>query len=188
MSTALLQTTYFGPVQWYQKLHRYDCCYIEQHDSYQKQTYQKLRTCVSATITSGVAYIGMRCSRPIARVRSSTIMPMTSILSLRRNIRFCSISTRPSARRCVPSSIYTRMWFIVQRSWFRGLRRRTSVTSFTLNIRSMTTISRQSLIGRSFSTGMVFSRISLSWICCFVWDQTLFFIYNFFYLSNSSTI
>lgn len=47
MSTALLQTTYFGPVQWYQKLHRYDCCYIEQYDSYQKQTYRN--RCVIAT-------------------------------------------------------------------------------------------------------------------------------------------
>ncbi len=47
MSTALLQTTYFGPVQWYQKLHRYDHCLIEQHDSYQKQTYRN--RCVIAT-------------------------------------------------------------------------------------------------------------------------------------------
>ena len=31
MTTALLQTTYFGPVQWYQKLNRYDHCVIEQH-------------------------------------------------------------------------------------------------------------------------------------------------------------
>ena len=34
MTTALLQTTYFGPVQWYQKLCRYDHCLIEQYDSY----------------------------------------------------------------------------------------------------------------------------------------------------------
>ena len=47
MSTALLQTTYFGPVQWYQKLYRYDCCCIEQHDSYQKQTYRN--RCIIAT-------------------------------------------------------------------------------------------------------------------------------------------
>lgn len=33
MSTALLQTTYFGPIQWYQKLYRYDRCLIEQYDS-----------------------------------------------------------------------------------------------------------------------------------------------------------
>ncbi len=38
--TALLQTTCFGPVQWYQKLYRYDRTLIEQHDSYQKQTYR----------------------------------------------------------------------------------------------------------------------------------------------------
>jgi len=47
MTTALLQTTYFGPVQWYQKLYRYDRCVIEQHDSYQKQTYRN--RCVIAT-------------------------------------------------------------------------------------------------------------------------------------------
>ena len=47
MTTALLQTTYFGPVQWYQKLNRYDHCVIEQHDTYQKQTYKN--RCVIAT-------------------------------------------------------------------------------------------------------------------------------------------
>ncbi|MBQ9231514.1 MAG: WbqC family protein [Prevotella sp.] len=47
MTTALLQTTYFGPVQWYQKLYRYDHCLIEQCDSYQKQTYRN--RCVIAT-------------------------------------------------------------------------------------------------------------------------------------------
>lgn len=47
MSTVLLQTTYFGPVQWYQKLARYDHCLIEQYDSYQKQTYRN--RCVIAT-------------------------------------------------------------------------------------------------------------------------------------------
>lgn len=47
MTTALLQTTYFGPVQWYQKLYRYDRVIIEQYDSYQKQTYRN--RCVIAT-------------------------------------------------------------------------------------------------------------------------------------------
>lgn len=47
MKTVLLQTTYFGPVQWYQKLYRYDRCLIEQYDSYQKQTYRN--RCVIAT-------------------------------------------------------------------------------------------------------------------------------------------
>ncbi len=47
MTSALLQTTYFGPIQWYQKLNRYEQCLIEQCDSYQKQTYRN--RCVIAT-------------------------------------------------------------------------------------------------------------------------------------------
>ena len=47
MTTALLQTTYFGPIQWYQKLYHYDHCLIEQCDSFQKQTYRN--RCVIAT-------------------------------------------------------------------------------------------------------------------------------------------
>jgi hypothetical protein len=47
MSTALLQTTFFGPIQWYQKLYRYEQTLIEQYDSYQKQTYRN--RCVIAT-------------------------------------------------------------------------------------------------------------------------------------------
>ena len=37
---ALLSSAYFGPVQWYQKLHRYNKCIIEQYDNYTKQTYR----------------------------------------------------------------------------------------------------------------------------------------------------
>ena len=47
MNTVLLQTTYFGPIQWYQKLYRYDHCLIEQYDSFQKQTYRN--RCIIAT-------------------------------------------------------------------------------------------------------------------------------------------
>jgi hypothetical protein len=38
--TVLLSTTYFGPVQWYQKLYRSDEAEIEQWESFQKQTYR----------------------------------------------------------------------------------------------------------------------------------------------------
>ena len=38
--TALLSSSYFGPVQWYQKLNRYDECLIERHESFIKQTYR----------------------------------------------------------------------------------------------------------------------------------------------------
>ena len=47
MTTALLSTTYFGPVQWYQKLYRYDRVLLEQCDSFIKQTYRN--RCVIAT-------------------------------------------------------------------------------------------------------------------------------------------
>lgn len=43
---SLLTTTYFGPIQWYQKLHRMPCI-LEQHDHFVKQTYRN--RCVIAT-------------------------------------------------------------------------------------------------------------------------------------------
>jgi len=48
---ALLSTTYFGPVQWYQKLHRSEEVQIEQWESFQKQTYRN--RCLIAT-TQGI--------------------------------------------------------------------------------------------------------------------------------------
>ena len=48
---ALLSTTYFGPVQWYQKLYRSEAVQIEQWESFQKQTYRN--RCLIAT-TMGV--------------------------------------------------------------------------------------------------------------------------------------
>ena len=48
---VLLSTTYFGPVQWYQKLHRAEHVIIEQWESFQKQTYRN--RCLIAT-TNGV--------------------------------------------------------------------------------------------------------------------------------------
>ena len=47
MTKALLSTTYFGPVQWYQKIHRHGLCLIEQHENFQKQTYRN--RCLIAT-------------------------------------------------------------------------------------------------------------------------------------------
>ena len=48
---AILATTYFGPVQWYQKLNRFDGVLMEQHEHFLKQTYRN--RCVIAT-TQGV--------------------------------------------------------------------------------------------------------------------------------------
>lgn len=44
---VILTSTYFGPVQWYQKLVRHDRTLIERYDSFVKQTYRN--RCVIAT-------------------------------------------------------------------------------------------------------------------------------------------
>lgn len=72
MSIVLLQTTYFGPIQWYQKLNRYDQVLIEQHDNYQKQTYRN--RCVIATanglqaLTVPVEAAGEKCAMKDVRI------------------------------------------------------------------------------------------------------------------------
>lgn len=48
MSQALLSSTYFGPIQWYQKLRRYDKISVEAHDNFIKQTYRN-RCVIAAT-------------------------------------------------------------------------------------------------------------------------------------------
>ena len=60
-STCLLSTTYFGPVQWYQKLCRYDRVLIEHHESYQKQTFRN--RCLIAT-TQGVQALTVPTNLP----------------------------------------------------------------------------------------------------------------------------
>lgn len=50
---VLLSTTYFGPVQWYQKLYRYDRVFIERCDTFRKQTYRN--RCVIATTNGAQA-------------------------------------------------------------------------------------------------------------------------------------
>ena len=64
---ALLSTTYFGPVQWYQKLYRHEEVQIEQWESFQKQTYRN--RCLIAT-TQGVQALTV----PVERNQENTIM------------------------------------------------------------------------------------------------------------------
>ena len=51
MQEVLLSTTYFGPIQWYQKLYRAEEVFIERCESFQKQTYRN--RCLIAT-TNGL--------------------------------------------------------------------------------------------------------------------------------------
>jgi hypothetical protein len=72
--SCLLSATYFGPVQWYQKLNRFELCRLERHDHFVKQTYRN--RCVIAT-TNGVQALsipveqfdGLKC--PMKDVRIS---------------------------------------------------------------------------------------------------------------------
>ena len=66
MREVLLSTTYFGPVQWYQKLYRAEHVEIEQWESFQKQTYRN--RCLIAT-TQGVQALTV----PIVRGESPLI-------------------------------------------------------------------------------------------------------------------
>lgn len=62
MKTALLSSTYFGPVQWYQKLNRFEHCLIEQHDNFMKQTFRN--RCLIPT-TNGVQALSIPVERPV---------------------------------------------------------------------------------------------------------------------------
>ncbi len=121
MKTALLSSAYFGPVQWYQKLHRYDRCLIEQYDNFVKQTYRN--RCIIPTTNgiqalsipvscpqgsqlsktpmrdvrisdhgTGDISIGMHSVRPMEKVRSSTIIKTTCVHFSNENGRSSSIS------------------------------------------------------------------------------------------------
>lgn len=57
---ALLSTTYFGPVQWYQKLYRSDEAIIEACENFQKQTYRN--RCIIAT-TQGMQALTIPVTR-----------------------------------------------------------------------------------------------------------------------------
>ena len=63
---VLLSTTYFGPVQWYQKLHRAEHVQIERWESFQKQTYRN--RCLIAT-TQGIQALTV----PVVRGETSLI-------------------------------------------------------------------------------------------------------------------
>jgi len=82
---VLLSTTYFGPVQWYQKLHRAEHVIIEQWESFQKQTYRN--RCLIAT-TQGIQALTIPIVRP-ANPTSSTpaSSPSTVTSSLIKDIR-----------------------------------------------------------------------------------------------------
>jgi hypothetical protein len=71
LKTAILSSTYFGPVQWYQKLNRYDNCIIEQYDNFIKQTYRN-RCLISAA--NGIQTLTIPVERPAEGRIDKTLM------------------------------------------------------------------------------------------------------------------
>ena len=67
---VLLSTTYFGPVQWYQKLYRAEHVWIEQWESFQKQTYRN--RCLIAT-TNGVQALTVPVEKPAVCIKDIRI-------------------------------------------------------------------------------------------------------------------
>lgn len=57
----LLSTTFFGPVQWYQKLNIADTAMVEAHENYCKQTYRN--RCIIAT-ANGMQALTVPVERP----------------------------------------------------------------------------------------------------------------------------
>jgi len=58
---TLLSTTYFGPIQWYQKLYRAEKVLIERCETFQKQTYRN--RCLIAT-TNGIQALTVPVGSP----------------------------------------------------------------------------------------------------------------------------
>lgn len=71
MDKVLLSTTYFGPIQWYQKLNRYTTVAIERWDNFQKQTYRN--RCIIPT-TNGEQALSI----PVEKFET-TKCPMTDV-------------------------------------------------------------------------------------------------------------
>lgn len=66
---TLLSTTYFGPIQWYQKLNRSEWCLIEAWESFQKQTFRN--RCLIAT-TNGMQALTVPVERGDSRLIRDT--------------------------------------------------------------------------------------------------------------------
>ena len=162
MSTALLQTTYFGPIQWYQKLYRYDQTLIEQYDSYQKQTYRN--RCVIAT-ANGLQALTVPVEHDTLNIKNEILKVKDLRISDHNNWRAtCWIFIRASAIR--PTSAFS-----LQPSTT------TEKSSMPSTRRLMLTSSRVAT-GKSLRTGMAFRPTSPSSTSYLTWEMKLFFIYK----------
>ena len=70
MERILLSTTYFGPIQWYQKLYRAERVFLERCETFQKQTYRN--RCLIAT-TNGIQALTVPVERDAEQIGSVRI-------------------------------------------------------------------------------------------------------------------
>jgi hypothetical protein len=95
MKQAILSSAYFGPIQYYSKLFRYDEAYVERYDNYQKQTYRN--RCIIAT-TNGVQALTV----PIEGFEGSKCMMRDIRISDHGNWRHLHLNALESAYRESP--------------------------------------------------------------------------------------
>lgn len=203
MMTALLQTTYFGPVQWYQKLYRYDHCLIEQYDSYQKQTYRN--RCIVATAN------GLQALTVPVEVNDEKCLVKDVRISDHNNWRRVHWNALMSAYSESPFFDYyaddIRPFFEKRYDYLvdfnEAIRQKIcelidihpEVEYTTDYIKQYADDYREIIhakhpqpdsdfsfapIGRCSAVSTDFCRISRYSTCCFVWDQNQFFIYKLF--------
>ena len=146
-----LSSTYFGPIQWYQKLNRHDHCLIERYENFVKQTYRN-RMVIGATST------GMPFARSTARVRFLSFIRMISVLFSSNGGTFSLISTWQSRRKCASCWISNP---IISPPLLMNPQRhlRTFATSFGRNIRFPTPRSSREDIIKCMSGSGDFSLI-----------------------------
>ena len=206
MTTALLSTTYFGPVQWYQKLYRYDSVLIEQYETFPKQTFRnrcliattngiqaltvpvchagelssfnfQLSTKESAITATGAICIGRLCSRLMASHHSLSTMRTTCVLSSRSTTGNASLTiTMPSVGKCASYSISTPPSTIPQNT--RPTTPPISGRSSIPSILAMTPTSYPVPIIRSTSRNTASCPTSASWTSCLTWVRKVSSIYE----------
>ena len=109
MQDVLLSTTYFGPVQWYQKLYRAEHVQIEQWESFQKQTYRN--RCLIAT-TQGIQALTVPIDRQFTVYSLSSCVPTVASGKAERTDDYSAASfageeglASKSSVNCKPSTV-----------------------------------------------------------------------------------
>ena len=203
--TALLQTTYFGPIQWYQKLYRYNHCLIEQYDSFQNQTYRN--RCIIAT-ANGIQALTVPVEHSDDKILTKDLRisdhnqwrrvhwnALQSAYSESPFFEYYADDLRPffeqkykflldfndAIRQKICELIDIHPHVEYTKSFFSPLTPHLLMTSVTLSMPSilspMLTL-RPKHTGKCSSTNMVSCQTSQYLTSSLTWDQNLFFIYN----------